>query len=74
MYVCICNDVTDRAIQQAIANGCRSLDELTRHTGCGTTCGCCLPLAADLLAESQPLPPSRYAAIHTTPGLAAVAA
>jgi len=66
MYVCICNGITDRAIQQAIADGCRDLDELARHTGCGTTCGCCLPLAADLLAESgRPLLPSRNA-IHTS--------
>jgi len=72
MYVCICNGVTDRAIQQAIADGCCSLDELTRHTGCGDTCGCCLPLAADLLAESCPLPlSSRYASMHA-PGMMAI--
>jgi len=72
MYVCICNGVTDRAIQQAIADGCRNLDDLTRYTGCGNTCGCCLPLAADLLAESNP-PPFQRTPTYTSGMTAALA-
>jgi len=52
MYVCVCNGVTDHDIRRAAVDGCASVDELTMRTGCGATCGCCLPMAADLLAES----------------------
>ena len=49
MYVCICNGVTDRQILEAVANGCRSVAELTMRTGAGAGCGSCLELAAQLL-------------------------
>ncbi|MCL7715376.1 (2Fe-2S)-binding protein [Stenotrophomonas mori] len=51
MYVCICNGVTDHQIREAIENGCSSVSELTMRTGCGSTCGSCLGMAADLLSE-----------------------
>jgi len=53
MYVCLCNSVTDLDIRRAAAAGCRTLGDLTMRTGCGATCGCCLPMAEDLLAESE---------------------
>ncbi|ADV26244.1 BFD domain protein (2Fe-2S)-binding domain protein [Pseudoxanthomonas suwonensis 11-1] len=60
MYVCICNGVTDSQVREAVEAGCGSVAELTMRTGCGATCGTCLPLAADLVAEYQaralPLP------------------
>lgn len=49
MYVCICNGVTDRQIQEAAASGVRSVAELTMRTGCGATCGSCLDMAAGIL-------------------------
>lgn len=49
MYVCICNGVTDRQIEEAAANGVRNVAELTMRTGCGATCGSCLDMAAGLL-------------------------
>ncbi|WDS37984.1 (2Fe-2S)-binding protein [Pseudoxanthomonas sp.] len=51
MYVCICNGVTDHQIREAAANGCRTVSELTMRTGCGSTCGSCLDMAGDMLAE-----------------------
>jgi len=53
VYVCICNGVTDRQIREAVQAGCDSVAELTMRTGCGATCGTCLPMAADLVAEYQ---------------------
>jgi bacterioferritin-associated ferredoxin len=53
MYVCICNGVTDRAIREVAAAGCRTLPELTMRTGCGATCGSCLDMAQQLLDEVQ---------------------
>lgn len=51
MYVCVCNGVTDRDIQRAVAEGCTSLDELAARTGCGTTCGCCRDYALEALQQ-----------------------
>jgi bacterioferritin-associated ferredoxin len=51
MYVCICNGVTDRAIREVAAAGCRTLPELTMRTGCGATCGSCLGMAQQILDE-----------------------
>jgi len=63
MYVCLCNGVTDLDIRNAAAAGCRTLGDLTMRTGCGATCGSCLSMAEDMLAESVPLavpaPPAR---------------
>jgi len=51
MYVCICHGVTDSQIRRAAADGCRDVHELTMRTGAGSSCGNCLGLAAELLAE-----------------------
>lgn len=51
MYVCLCNGVTERQIRDVAEAGCRTLAELTMRTGCGATCGSCLPMAQALLDE-----------------------
>ena len=51
MYVCLCNGVTDSAIREIAAAGCRTLPELTMRTGCGATCGSCLDMAQQILDE-----------------------
>nr|WP_255699558.1 (2Fe-2S)-binding protein [Luteimonas sp. Y-2-2-4F] len=53
VYVCICNGVTDRDIAAAAAAGCAGVHELTMRTGCGATCGSCMDMAADLLAQAH---------------------
>lgn len=53
VYVCICNGVTDREIRQAARAGCSGVAELTMRTGCGSTCGSCLPMACDVLEHEQ---------------------
>jgi len=53
VYVCICNGVTDRQIRDAVANGCRSVAELTMRTGAGASCGTCLETAAAMLETSH---------------------
>ena len=53
MYVCICNGVTDQQIQEAALAGCHSVTELTMRTGCGSNCGSCLDMAAELLAKAR---------------------
>ncbi|HVI25807.1 MAG TPA: (2Fe-2S)-binding protein [Xanthomonadaceae bacterium] len=51
MYVCLCNGVTDHQIREVAEAGCRTLAELTMRTGCGATCGSCLPMAQELLDQ-----------------------
>jgi bacterioferritin-associated ferredoxin len=53
MYVCVCNGVTDHAIREVAAAGCRTIAELTMRTGCGATCGSCVEMAQQLLDEAQ---------------------
>ena len=53
MYVCICNAVTERAIREAAQAGVRTLDELSRRTGCSDNCGSCADLAREILADSH---------------------
>jgi bacterioferritin-associated ferredoxin len=51
MYVCICHGVTEKQIRRAAEEGCRDLHELTMRSGAGSSCGSCLPQAAEILAE-----------------------
>ena len=60
MYVCICNGVTDRQIQEAVANGCRSMAELTMRTGAGASCGTCMETAAAMLESATPAPAAQF--------------
>jgi bacterioferritin-associated ferredoxin len=52
MYVCVCNAVTDSDIRNAVDEGVRNLKQLKRTTGCGSGCGCCQDMAADLLQQA----------------------
>lgn len=52
MFVCICNAITDRQIQETVAAGARSLSDLQAQLGVATCCGCCSDLAASYLTGS----------------------
>jgi bacterioferritin-associated ferredoxin len=51
MYVCVCHGITESQVRRAAEEGCRDVHELTMRTGAGSSCGSCLPLAAQLLGE-----------------------
>jgi bacterioferritin-associated ferredoxin len=51
MYVCICHQVTERAVRAAAQEGVTSLRELTHRTGCAGGCGCCAELALEVLRD-----------------------
>ena len=51
MYVCICNQITDREIHGAAHLGVETLDELAETLGVGTCCGRCRDCAQQVLAE-----------------------
>lgn len=50
--ICSCNDVSKGALCAAIADGACDVAALKAGTGAGTSCGSCVPLLSQLLAES----------------------
>lgn len=51
MIVCICNNVSDRKIRQAVDAGMTSMTELRDHLDIGTCCGKCHPSAKRILRD-----------------------
>ncbi|HEY0587628.1 MAG TPA: (2Fe-2S)-binding protein [Pseudoduganella sp.] len=51
MIVCVCNNISDREIRQAIDMGISSMDELREALGVATCCGNCLSYAVEVLDE-----------------------
>lgn len=51
MIVCICNNISDREIRQAIELGITSLDELRADLGLATCCGQCASTAEEIMNE-----------------------
>ena len=52
MFVCICNNVSERKIHEAAAQGVRTLEELSTHLGVATGCGTCAECAQQCLREA----------------------
>ncbi len=53
MYVCICNNVTDKQIAQAVDEGVGNMRELREHLGVASQCGKCARQAKRLIQENQ---------------------
>jgi bacterioferritin-associated ferredoxin len=51
MIVCVCNNISDREIRQAVDLGISSMAELHRELGIGTCCGKCVSYAREVLNE-----------------------
>ena len=51
MYVCICQGISEKRLQQAIHEGARSFEQLQSCTGVATCCGACEPCAREMLGE-----------------------
>ncbi len=52
MYVCICNNVTESDIHEAVSAGARSLECLARELAVSTCCGQCQCFANDVLHQA----------------------
>ena len=52
MFVCVCNAVTEKDIGSAVAEGCRSLQELREQLGVGACCGRCRDCARGVLQDT----------------------
>ncbi|WP_373740852.1 bacterioferritin-associated ferredoxin [Neisseria sp.] len=53
MFVCICNAITERQIQDSVAAGASSMNDLQAQLGVGTCCGCCKDLASSYLSGNN---------------------
>ncbi len=51
MYVCVCNAVTDKAIQQAVQQGHQSFEAIQGELSVGTCCGRCKSFACQLIDQ-----------------------
>jgi bacterioferritin-associated ferredoxin len=51
MIVCVCHNVSDRAIRAAVDAGASSLAEIRAQLNVGTCCGKCIPSAKTLVRE-----------------------
>ncbi|RJG07106.1 regulatory or redox protein complexing with Bfr, in iron storage and mobility [Noviherbaspirillum cavernae] len=51
MIVCICNNVSERKIRQAVDGGMTSMPQLRDCLSVGTCCGKCHPHAKQVLRE-----------------------
>jgi bacterioferritin-associated ferredoxin len=49
MIVCVCNNISDREIRQAVDLGLSSMDDLRRDLGVATCCGKCATYAEKVL-------------------------
>lgn len=59
MFICVCNAITERQVQEAVSSGAATLSDLEAQLGVGGCCGCCRDTAADYL------PGGRYAGCVT---------
>ncbi len=51
--VCKCASVTRSTLNEAVAAGCCSVEELGQHTGACQVCGSCAPLLAEIVGQSD---------------------
>ncbi|HJV00984.1 MAG TPA: (2Fe-2S)-binding protein [Burkholderiaceae bacterium] len=49
MIVCVCNNISDREIRQAVELGLHTMDELREQLGVATCCGQCADCAQGVL-------------------------
>ncbi len=56
MIVCVCNNISDREIGQAIDLGISTMDGLREALGVATCCGNCLDYAVEVLNEHVAAP------------------
>ena len=59
MFICVCNAITERQVEAAVASGASTLSDLEAQLGVGGCCGCCRDTATDYL------PGGRYAGCVT---------
>lgn len=55
MIVCVCHNISERQIEQALYEGAESVETLSARLGACTGCGCCRETCQDLVDRHQAL-------------------
>lgn len=53
MIVCVCKQVSESQVREALNEGHASVEALRRCLGVGTGCGACLDYTEELVADRQ---------------------
>ena len=53
MIICVCQNVSERDIAQAVASGCRSFAALQEELEVSTRCGSCECMARETFAQHE---------------------
>jgi bacterioferritin-associated ferredoxin len=53
MIICVCKNISDRDIAQAVAEGCRTFRALQNELELGRSCGTCVESARECFAEKK---------------------
>ena len=64
MIVCVCHNVSDRAIRAAMDAGATSLSEIRAQLNVGACCGKCLPSAKAIVRECREDAMPRFTAVR----------
>jgi bacterioferritin-associated ferredoxin len=54
VIVCVCRNLSDQAVDRAIHGGARTVADVARATGAGTSCGCCRETVEAMIAGRSP--------------------
>ena len=49
--ICVCKQVTERKIRQAVRNGRRRFISVKQETGASSGCGLCQPIVEDIIQD-----------------------
>ena len=49
MLVCVCNGISDKQIDSALANGSSNFKDIKSELGIGNCCGQCVPFAKQMV-------------------------
>ncbi|MEN8167603.1 MAG: cyclic nucleotide-binding domain-containing protein [Pseudomonadota bacterium] len=67
--VCRCTGVTRGALNEAVMNGCDTVEKLTERTGASQVCGSCAPLLAEIVGRSDMDPADLISIVPVTPSV-----
>ncbi len=51
MLVCVCNGISDKQIDSALANGSSNFKEIRSELGIGNCCGQCVSFAKEMVSD-----------------------
>lgn len=67
--VCRCTGVTRGVLNEAVTNGCDTVEKLAQQTGASRVCGSCAPLLAEIVGRSDMDPADLISILPVTPAV-----